>query len=273
MNGRVYDPKIARFISADPTVQAPFNSQAHGRYSYVWNNPTSSVDPSGFKTEPDCSGCEEFIVPGQRTLEHLDPNLQFILGSGFDADVYNTSSVGSEEPAVGSGPLRVYIRHDATYYQTPPEQPSELTTLGRVHVGLSALSIGLDATGFGAAISWIPDLLDAGISLAEGDLPGAGLAAIAIVPFIGSVADAAKLTRVAARGSTKVLGDLSIAAGQRGAIGTVFKTSHYASRLEAAGVNVTRAESAVGKEVTAMRANMATNADVVGRLHVDDVLI
>jgi hypothetical protein len=49
--------------------------------------------------------------------------------------------------------------------------------------------------------------------------------------------------------------------------------THYASRLEAAGVNVARAEAAVAKEVAAMRANMATNADVVGRLHVDDVLI
>ena len=49
MNGRVYDPVVARFLSADPYVQAPLHSQSLNRYSYVWNNPLSLVDPSGFE--------------------------------------------------------------------------------------------------------------------------------------------------------------------------------------------------------------------------------
>jgi len=48
MNGRVYDPAIGRFLSADPFVQAPENSQSFNRYSYVMNNPLSLVDPSGY---------------------------------------------------------------------------------------------------------------------------------------------------------------------------------------------------------------------------------
>ncbi len=48
MNGRVYDPEIARFISADPHIQAPLNLQSFNRYSYVANNPLSLVDPSGY---------------------------------------------------------------------------------------------------------------------------------------------------------------------------------------------------------------------------------
>lgn len=48
MNGRVYDPNIARFISADPFIQAPLLSQSLNRYSYVMNNPLSLVDPSGY---------------------------------------------------------------------------------------------------------------------------------------------------------------------------------------------------------------------------------
>ena len=48
MNGRVYDPTLGRFISADPTIQAPFMSQSLNRYSYVMNNPLSMIDPSGF---------------------------------------------------------------------------------------------------------------------------------------------------------------------------------------------------------------------------------
>ncbi|WP_253699905.1 beta strand repeat-containing protein [Cupriavidus pauculus] len=53
----------------------------------------------------------------------------------------------------------------------------------------------------------------------------------------------------------------------------IFKTAHYASRLDAAGVNIARAEAAVVKEVNAMRGNMAANADVVGRLIVDGVKV
>ncbi len=48
MNGRVYDPTIGRFLSPDPFVQSPDNSQNLNRYSYVLNNPLSYTDPSGF---------------------------------------------------------------------------------------------------------------------------------------------------------------------------------------------------------------------------------
>src|SRR5258706_5274423 len=48
MNGRLYDPMLGRFFSADPIVQAPYNLQSYNRYSYVLNNPLSLTDPSGF---------------------------------------------------------------------------------------------------------------------------------------------------------------------------------------------------------------------------------
>ncbi|NPD83136.1 RHS repeat-associated core domain-containing protein [Lentimicrobium sp. L6] len=48
MNGRIYDPVIARFLSPDPFVQAPENSQGLNRYSYAWNNPLVIIDPSGY---------------------------------------------------------------------------------------------------------------------------------------------------------------------------------------------------------------------------------
>ena len=48
MNGRVYDPELGRFLSADPNIQAPFDPQNFNRYSYVNNNPLSYVDPTGF---------------------------------------------------------------------------------------------------------------------------------------------------------------------------------------------------------------------------------
>ena len=48
MNGRVYDPELGRFLSADPFVQDASNLQSWNRYSYVINNPLSLTDPSGF---------------------------------------------------------------------------------------------------------------------------------------------------------------------------------------------------------------------------------
>ena len=49
MNGRLYDPKVARFLSPDPFIQAPDNSQSLNRYSYCLNNPLKYTDPSGYK--------------------------------------------------------------------------------------------------------------------------------------------------------------------------------------------------------------------------------
>jgi hypothetical protein len=48
MNGRVYDPVLGRFLSADPYVDSVVDSQSFNRYSYVSNNPLGYTDPSGF---------------------------------------------------------------------------------------------------------------------------------------------------------------------------------------------------------------------------------
>ncbi|SSC11118.1 hypothetical protein BPUTSESOX_475 [uncultured Gammaproteobacteria bacterium] len=52
MNGRVYDPQIGRFLSADPYIQDPYNTQSYNRYSYVMNNPLKYTDPSGYSWNP-----------------------------------------------------------------------------------------------------------------------------------------------------------------------------------------------------------------------------
>lgn len=48
MNGRVYDPTLGRFLSADPHIQSPYDTQSYNRYTYVKNNPLKYTDPSGF---------------------------------------------------------------------------------------------------------------------------------------------------------------------------------------------------------------------------------
>lgn len=52
MNGRLYDPLLARMLSPDKFVPSQFNSQHYNRYSYVFNNPLKYNDPSG-----ECPEC------------------------------------------------------------------------------------------------------------------------------------------------------------------------------------------------------------------------
>lgn len=57
MNGRIYDPLLGTFISADNFVQSPDNSQSFNRYGYCFNNPLVFTDPSGY-----WSGWDDLIV-------------------------------------------------------------------------------------------------------------------------------------------------------------------------------------------------------------------
>jgi RHS repeat-associated protein len=53
MKGRIFDPKIGRFLTMDPVIQTPLSGQSWNPYSYVFNNPLSFVDPSGFDGEKE----------------------------------------------------------------------------------------------------------------------------------------------------------------------------------------------------------------------------
>jgi hypothetical protein len=54
---------------------------------------------------------------------------------------------------------------------------------------------------------------------------------------------------------------------------TVFRTSHYAGRLERVGLNPGRVESIIGSHIEPMRHRLAANADFRGRVQIDDVLV
>lgn len=47
MNGRLYDPKLHRFLQPDNYVQDVSDTQNYNRYGYVLNNPLKYTDPSG----------------------------------------------------------------------------------------------------------------------------------------------------------------------------------------------------------------------------------
>jgi hypothetical protein len=64
MNGRVYDPTLGRFLSADPFVENAGDAQAYNRYSYVGNNPLGATDPTGFFSLKDALKIVAIVVIG-----------------------------------------------------------------------------------------------------------------------------------------------------------------------------------------------------------------
>ena len=68
MNGRIYDAKLGRFLSADPNVQAPANPQSLNRYTYVNNNPLSYTDPSGYFFKKLFKKVKNFVKKYGRTI-------------------------------------------------------------------------------------------------------------------------------------------------------------------------------------------------------------
>jgi RHS repeat-associated protein len=56
MNGRVYDPTLGRFLSADTVVQSLAATQSVNPYSYAWNDPLRYVDSNGHSLLGDLIG-------------------------------------------------------------------------------------------------------------------------------------------------------------------------------------------------------------------------
>ena len=84
MNGRVYDPRIGRFVSADPYVPEPFSAQSLNRYAYVLNDPLSYIDPSGFDEAIPCmqapsGACAQVTLIGARWADVL----RYVGGAGY----------------------------------------------------------------------------------------------------------------------------------------------------------------------------------------------
>lgn len=116
MVGRLYNPNLGRFISADPFVQAPSNWLSYNRYAYAFNSPLHFTDPSGYfslggfledlgnAASDFVSGAAELIGTGLRDVNEWGENT-------FGKDVWQTAIVvgaavvtgGLVAGALGSG--------------------------------------------------------------------------------------------------------------------------------------------------------------------------
>ena len=92
MNGRVYDPQIARFLSPDPQLQAPGYWLNYNRYGYALNNPLMYTDPSG-----------EFFVEAIMLGMYIYTGIQGASGNLQDGrDFLTALAVGGLSGAAGS---------------------------------------------------------------------------------------------------------------------------------------------------------------------------
>ena len=83
MNGRIYDPRLGRFMQADLWVQYPTNLQSYNLYGYVHNNPLRFVDPSGYG----------FFDKLARPFKHVIRGIFKILGPEISSAIVNIGSM------------------------------------------------------------------------------------------------------------------------------------------------------------------------------------
>jgi RHS repeat-associated protein len=98
MNGRAYDYNLGRFLSVDPLIQAPTNSQSINPYSYIMNNPLSGIDPTGYcSTDDTLKGCADGLEAGKtQAITNADGKTVGHIGKDSQGNVHVTNN-GSEQ--------------------------------------------------------------------------------------------------------------------------------------------------------------------------------
>lgn len=162
MRGRMQDARTGRFLTPDPVVQAPWSGASHNRYSYVLNNPTTYVDPSGFQTScsrdlevlraPDgrwaatgfpCSK-DNIFFDGQRIdpADHVTLTEQEHSGDGrvywFDNSIWNTPGPRPQEPLPRN--LRGHVASGRTLSRGSMEGRPKTGTMADANDGSGATS-------------------------------------------------------------------------------------------------------------------------------------
>jgi RHS repeat-associated protein len=118
MGGRVYDPGVGRFLSRDPYIDGVQSSQGANGYAYVWNNPLTRWDPTGYSgvgviyriwcNSGDCSSSiellEEVVVTASRWIFEPLSRLGDINVGGIDAGAGGESGGGGSSGGGAGAP-------------------------------------------------------------------------------------------------------------------------------------------------------------------------
>ena len=104
MRGRVYDPRLARFLTTDPLIGDPAHSQAWNPYSYVMNAPLDFIDPSGF--DPEYITFEDHHVHVDRGQAAAERSMQQMdtITSRMESGAGRGTASTQPGAASGSGP-------------------------------------------------------------------------------------------------------------------------------------------------------------------------
>ncbi|MFC5050071.1 toxin TcdB middle/N-terminal domain-containing protein [Rubritalea spongiae] len=160
MNGRIYDPILGRFLSADPNIQSPSNLQNYNRYSYVLNNPISMTDPSGFFFKKLFKKIKSFVKTYWKTI--VSTVLSAFLGpiavalfqitvsaieGGLKGALITTASIAlTMGIAQGAGPKE-------SLFVNPAKEVVRATAHGVTQGGIAELSGGDFGDGFVSGFS------------------------------------------------------------------------------------------------------------------------
>ncbi|MDR0543137.1 MAG: RHS repeat-associated core domain-containing protein [Dysgonamonadaceae bacterium] len=133
MNGRMYDPLTAQFMSPDPYVQAPGNWLNYNRYAYCLNNPFKYTDPTG-----ELFGIDDAIIIACFIIA------QNAITRGFQEKFAG----GNFREGFGKGILTGIVSAGLGYITQVPGMITNGLLQAGVNVGVNGLSNSLDGQDF-----------------------------------------------------------------------------------------------------------------------------
>jgi RHS repeat-associated protein len=157
MGGRVYDPKLGRFLSVDPVIGDLADSQSVHPYAYAGNRPLNSIDPTGLAFDGPCGGvCISIVASVAKSAmgflfgggQIWQPGATAIPGPSAQGEAeicgpgnYSAACTGmvlyAGAPGLGSGP------GTSSWVTSPEEDPYAQENLERffIDLGLNAIDV------------------------------------------------------------------------------------------------------------------------------------
>lgn len=141
MNGRAYDYNLGRFLSVDPIIQSPGNSQSLNPYSYIMNNPLAGTDPTGYmgcaasrinsvceRTDSNHGGYSESFNAGQGALTNKVSNTlnnMFTQGNGAQSAGSTAMSPDSSSKSMDVGAQKEATKAQSSINASGALSPSD----------------------------------------------------------------------------------------------------------------------------------------------------